>query len=108
MAETKVKMKTPASKLVVKDRSGVLPIHRIRAYFEEAVRQTGNLHSQPMEVAEGEQFAYANAETNIFWLGFAIGMRCSERVLRAQMAAQIRHDANQVEDVDSPSGEEQG
>jgi len=91
-------METPAAKLVISDRPGVLPTHRIREYFERALQDTEVLRPQPTQVQEGQQFAYENPETNIFWLGFALGMRCSERVHIAQLAAQLSQQTADTQD----------
>ena len=79
-------METPAAKLVIKDRDGVIPIRLMRDYFERAMRSTDKFSSQPLGTLEGEQLAYANDETSLLWTGFALGMRCAERIHQAAAA----------------------
>ncbi len=74
-------MKTPLSKLVMVDREGAIPISIMHHHFEEAMRQTPKFSEQPLERAtvNGHDI-YKNDETNLVWNGFALGMRCAERI----------------------------
>lgn len=77
---------------MIKDRDGAMPIRLMRDYFERSIRSTAALSSQPLDVQEGEQFAYANEETSLLWNGFALGMRCAERIQKASaLAGLIRY-----------------
>lgn len=72
---------TPASKLVLTDRDGAKPVAEIRLLFEQLIRETSYFNSQPMEIADDEiAFTYTNAETHLLWFGFALGVRCAERI----------------------------
>lgn len=55
----------------------------MRAYFEKMVNDTQALKANtPLGTvrSNGEFSHYANPETDTMWLGFALGMRCAERV----------------------------
>lgn len=77
-------MSTPAAKLAIRDREGVLPVSIMRDYFERAMRDTEQFRDQPLEIQSGNQFAYESEETDILWTGFALGMRCAERIQKAR------------------------
>ena len=73
---------TPAKKLNMRDRPGVIPIAVMRAHFESAMKGTPHFQKQPLGIMEinGQFSHYMNPETDTLWLGFAIGMRCAERL----------------------------
>lgn len=75
---------TPATQLVIKDRRGVITTAAMRVHFEGMCRDTPCLHPQPMDatVIDSTFHCYQNEETNMLWLGFALGMRCAERAAK--------------------------
>ena len=78
--------------LEVRDRPGVMKAILLRNYFEGAVTQTATLAAAlPLDrvFVAGEFQQYLRPETQTAWVGFALGMRCAERMQAA---------------VDSPGG----
>ena len=76
--------------LEVRDRPGVMKASLMRHYFEGAVMQTATLAATlPLDrvVVAGEFQEYMRPETQAAWVGFALGMRCAER-LQAAVDAQ--------------------
>jgi hypothetical protein len=72
--------------LDIVDKPGVIPKAVMREYFEKAVNDTPALRASiPLGIVEinGVFSHYADSETDTFWLGFALGMRCAERVGKA-------------------------
>lgn len=70
----------------ITDRLGVMAAATMRRYFEGAVTQTHALAaSVPLDrvAVAGEFREYMRPETQAMWLGFALGMRCAERVAAA-------------------------
>ncbi len=68
------------------DAAGKLPVAFMRKCFEEAVAGTQFLRDgTPLGIMEinGKFTHYMNAETDTLWLGFALGMRMSERIQKA-------------------------
>lgn len=75
--------------LNVKDHPGCITVETMRAYFEDAVKKTPAFAANtPLGVITiNDRFShYANPDTDTMWLGFAIGMRCAERVEKAKAA----------------------
>lgn len=72
----------------VKDVDGRITVAKMRGLFEQSIRQTPTFRDNtPLGIMEinGQFSHYMNATTDTMWIGFAIGMRCAERiVLRAQ------------------------
>ena len=71
---------------VVRDRPGVMKAILMRNYFEGAVMQTPTLAAAlPLErvFVAGEFQQYKRPETQTAWVGFALGMRCAERMQAA-------------------------
>lgn len=69
--------------LRITDRPGVIGVERMRALFEASVRQTEIMREAfhlDAVLVNGAFSHYANPETDRFWSGFAIGMRCAERL----------------------------
>lgn len=75
--------------LTIKDIPGRISVADMRGYFESAINDTPKLKANtPLETMEiNGQFAYyMDRDTDTMWLGFAIGMRCAERVTIAQQS----------------------
>lgn len=73
--------------LDIKDKPGVISKAQMRKCFEAAINNSpalkGNTPLGAVEV-NGEFSHYADEETDTMWLGFALGMRCQERIAKAQ------------------------
>lgn len=72
--------------LDIRDRPGCITKAMMRRCFESAVEQTPLLKANsPLGAVtiNGEFSHYANPDTDTMWLGFALGMRCAERLGRA-------------------------
>jgi len=73
--------------LDVADKPGKISKAEMRAYFENGVNNTPALKANtPLGVVtvNGKFSHYADPETDTMWLGFALGMRCAERVQAAK------------------------
>lgn len=73
--------------LDIVDKPGKISKAEIRTYFEGAVNGTPALKANtPLGIVSlnGEFSHYADPETDTMWLGFALGMRCAERVQTAK------------------------
>lgn len=72
--------------LDIKDKPGAISKALMRHYFEGAINNTTALKGRtplgPVTV-NGEFSHYADSGTDTMWLGFALGMRCAERVQAA-------------------------
>ena len=60
----------------------MVPIVVMRGYFEGAMTGTPHFKNQPLGIMEinGQFSHYMNPETDTLWLGFALGIRCAERL----------------------------
>jgi hypothetical protein len=70
----------------VKDRPGVIRVAAMREYFERAMKSTPQFKGIPLDAVEegdGHLVHYTDKRTDDLWLGFALGMRCAERIRRA-------------------------
>lgn len=77
--------------LRIKDLPGRIPVAEMRRYFERAINDTPSFKANtPLGTVEinGQFSHYFDADTDTMWLGFAIGMRCAERL--ASQAAEER------------------
>lgn len=73
--------KSPLDKLVVKDSPGKITVADMRLMFETAVQSTETLRGLSLEGCDiGGQFHYIAPDTDHAWFGFALGLRCAERV----------------------------
>lgn len=74
--------------LDIKDRPGCITKEAMREMFEQAIRGTRCLSPTPLGAIEvnGEFHHYAVPNTDTMWLGFALGVRCAERVAKAKGA----------------------
>ena len=71
----------------LKDREGAMPKAGMRKLFEASVRQTPALaRHYPLDIAEvdGVFDHYVNDDTDRLWVGFALGLRCAERLSKTQ------------------------
>lgn len=78
------------TRLDITDRDGCITKKEMRALFEGSINQT-RLFSERMPLGavtfNGEFDHYDDSNTDTMWLGFAIGMRCAERLAKAAGAA---------------------
>lgn len=77
----------PQRDLVIRDRPGVLTTDFMHQCFESAIKSTPhfkNSASLNYVKSQGTFFShYVDDAVDKLWLGFAIGMRCAERLLKA-------------------------
>ena len=69
--------------LTIADRPGVIPAEKIRECFERLVNETPSLSvGTPLGAMRinGRFSHYMDADTDTLFLGFALGMRCHERM----------------------------
>ena len=74
------------SAIVITDRPGALPVAHMRTLFEQSVNSTQSFRARYdlTTLKRNCEFAgYKSAETNTFWAGFAIGLRCAEKLDQA-------------------------
>lgn len=65
--------------------TGKMPAALMRACFERMVKETSALTAEtPLDVVEtgGKFERYKDDDTDHLWCGFALGMRCLERIVR--------------------------
>lgn len=73
-------------KLKITDRPGVIPVAAIRECFERAMTETTHpsfpqVDITPFPCVPADEFeGYKSDETDAMWVGFALGMRCYERL----------------------------
>jgi hypothetical protein len=74
--------------LRIKDRHGFISAKLARHYFERAVRENAFL-ATPLDCAVGADglVEYADPKTHAMWVGWALGMRCQQRI-EMEMSAQ--------------------
>jgi hypothetical protein len=72
------------------DRPGFISAKLARHYFERAVRENAFL-SMLLDCSVDAKglVEYANKTTHAVWVGWALGMRCAERLEHAQRAQDI-------------------
>jgi hypothetical protein len=81
-------------KLVVQDVPGKITVADMRLMFEAALTSTDKLKGISLEPCEkcSDQFYYKHPSTNHAWFGFALGLRCAERVeLNGRFVAAALH-----------------
>jgi len=86
----------------IKNPPGVRPAEQMRALFEKSIRSTpvfARNYTLGASMVSGEFRHYTNPETEAMWIGFAIGMRCADRLDRAALKG---------EQPAQPSGTERG
>ena len=72
--------------LTIAEKPGAIPVAQIRECFEQAIRETKALaDNTPLGTMEinGVFSHYMDPDTDTMWLGFALGMRYHERMLKA-------------------------
>lgn len=62
----------------IKNRPGCISKEKMRQYFEKAINDTALLRSKIS--IETKDDHYLNPDTDTMWTGFALGMRCAERL----------------------------
>lgn len=70
----------------IQDRPGCISVSHMRHYFEGGMRQTDVLQKRvalDCRTDGGEFLEYADPATQAMWVGFALGMRCAERLQNA-------------------------
>jgi hypothetical protein len=73
--------------LTLRDGPGKMPIGRMQNLFERSVNDTPALQQKVslLIVTENGEFShYADPHTDALWVGFALGLRCAERLANAQ------------------------
>lgn len=73
----------------VKDQPGVMPVSEMKDLFERVVMETPVFASNtPLGIMEinGQFSHYMHPDTDTMWLGFALGMRCAERINKGRAA----------------------
>lgn len=104
--------------LDIKEKPGAISKALMRHYFEGAITNTPSLKSNtPLGavLVNGEFSHYADSDTDTMWLGFALGMRCAERVEVAKVKLAADHETSgqyrsraEPDAEEGPSTEEQG
>lgn len=72
--------------LKIKDRPGAMKVEEMRNLFERAVTETPKLRGNTTLgtfVVNGEFLHYSDPDTDTMWIGFALGLRTAERLLKA-------------------------
>lgn len=93
--------------LDIVDKPGAISKKLMRQHFEGAINNTPSLKAKtPLGVLEinGEFSHYVDGDTDTMWLGFALGMRCSERLQEAQ-AKRVDEGVERSESGASPGGQ---
>ncbi len=89
MTDAEEREAQPTGQLVIRDREGCLSVAAMQRLFEQSVRQTEALQRQFTlhHVVSGKEFIeYASYKTQAAWIGFAIGMRCLQRIAKTPNA----------------------
>lgn len=76
--------------LTITDSPGKIPVSEMREHFEKAINQTPQFKANtPLGIMEinGKFSHYMTPDTDTMWLGFAIGMRCAERLAKSAPSA---------------------
>lgn len=71
------------SKIMIVDGPGKMPVDDMRMLFEQCIINTGALaQNTPLGIMEvnGKFHHYMDPDTDTMWLGFALGLRCAERL----------------------------
>lgn len=74
--------------LKMTDGTGKIPVAEMRGYFELAMKNTKRFNDIPLGTMEvnGQFHHYMDPDTDTLWIGFAIGMRCAQRLALAQVS----------------------
>lgn len=69
----------------MKEQEGFMPFDTMREHFERTIKDTpmfaSNTPLGPITV-NGKFTRYMDPDTDTMWLGFALGVRCAERLAR--------------------------
>lgn len=79
--------------LTIKDKPGRITVAEMRSYFEGAINNTPALKANtPLGAMEiNDTFShYLDSDTDTMWIGFALGMRCAERIAAAHPTTKER------------------
>jgi hypothetical protein len=69
----------------IQDRPGCIMVDEMRSLFERCINETKSFAEN---FALGRCFGvYIDSQTDLMWNGFAIGMRCAERIAKAAEGA---------------------
>jgi hypothetical protein len=74
----------------IKNPPGARPTEEMRALFEKSITQTevfARTTSLAPMLVNGQFHHYMDPDTDAMWIGFAIGMRCADRLARAAIDA---------------------
>lgn len=71
--------------IVVKDKEGAIKVDSMRNFFEQSVTQTEVLKKNFPLGRDDLSGAYLNYKTDLLWSGYALGMRCHERLINHGM-----------------------
>ena len=73
---------SPVKRLVIRNGEGKISIAEMRRYFEKLIADTPWFAGTPLGIMEvnGEFHHYMDPDTDTMWMGFALGMRLSERL----------------------------
>jgi hypothetical protein len=81
------------------DKPGTISVREMQSLFESSCRKNDIIgrctHLDTVQDAEGLQ--YADEETDTLWLGFALGLRCAERIVKAKSPHHCGQDAKEEE-----------
>lgn len=68
----------------IKDKPGCITVDAMRCYFERMVNETPafatSISLLVSTKTDGSFDHYVDSDTDSIWLGFAMGMRCAERI----------------------------
>jgi hypothetical protein len=70
----------------VLDYEGAVPTSAMRTLFERVIHETSQFRDAldiTPEMKGGQFDGYKDEDTNMLWVGFAIGVRCSARIADA-------------------------
>jgi hypothetical protein len=69
----------------IKDKPNCIPVGMMRTMFEQSMITTGLMGPEDLGAMEinGNFSHYFKPDVDLIWLGFALGMRCSERMEEA-------------------------
>lgn len=76
----------------ITDKPGAISKELMRNYFETSIKSTKVLRentSLATMTINDEFHHYMDPDTDTMWIGFALGMRCAERLAAAEIGAAI-------------------
>ncbi len=78
--------------VTIKDGDGKLKVEKMRKCFEQAIAASPGFAEKintEADYAAGVFIGYKDVDTHCLWTGFALGMRCMERVVYFERAAAL-------------------